>query len=144
MIVPVWLSCAAENSPEILVYALLDTQSSNTFIDGDICRQTGTDIEPVKLKLSTMTDKGSIIDCYKATGLRVRGYLSHEHVELPPVYTREYIPLERTSIPTHETAKNWPHLLGILDEMSSLLNCPAGLLIGYDCAKALRHKQVIS
>ena len=31
MIIPVWLSCVKAESPEILVYALLYTQSSNTF-----------------------------------------------------------------------------------------------------------------
>lgn len=30
------------------------------------------------------------------------------------------------------------------DEMPDLLNCPVGLLIGYDCARALKPKQVIS
>lgn len=63
MIVPVWLSCTAENSPETLVYALLDTQSSNTLINQDVCEKIQADTEPVKLKLSTMTDRGSIVNC---------------------------------------------------------------------------------
>ena len=32
MIIPVWISCATVESPEILVYALLDTQSSNNLL----------------------------------------------------------------------------------------------------------------
>ena len=93
MIVPVWLSSAANNSPETLVYALLDTQSSSTFIDQDICEKLQAHTEPVKLKLSTMTDKSSIVNCHRVVGLKVRGYKLQEYIELPPAYTQEYIPL---------------------------------------------------
>ena len=37
MIILVWISCAKVECPEILVYALLDTQSSKTFVDKDVC-----------------------------------------------------------------------------------------------------------
>lgn len=144
MIVPVWLSSAAKNSPETLVYALLDTQSTSTFIDHDVCGKIQTHTEPVQLKLSTMTDKSSILNCHRVVGLKVRGYNLQEYIELPPAYTQEYIPLEKNSIPTRETAAGWTHLLSIAEEMPDLLNCPAGLLIGYDCARALKPKAVIS
>ncbi|KAL1268410.1 hypothetical protein QQF64_033773 [Cirrhinus molitorella] len=144
MIVPVWLSCTTKDSPETLVYALLDTQSSNTFIDQDICDKIQANTEPVKLKLSTMTDRASIENCQRAVGLRVRGYSLQEYVELPPTYTREYIPLERDSIPTCKKAQRWSHLLSVADKMPDLLDCPVGLLIGYDCPRALKPTQVIS
>lgn len=118
---------------------LLDTQSSNTFVTEDVCEKLEAHAEPVKLKLSTMTDR-SIVNCHRASGLKVRGYSSKECIELPPAYTREDIPLERTSIPTRETAKGWTHLLSIADEMPVLLDCPAGLLIGYDCVRALNGR----
>lgn len=143
MIVPVWLSSDVKISQEILVYALLDTQSSNTFISEDVCGQLEAHTEPVKLRLSTMTGR-SIVNCHRASGLKVRGYSSKECIELPPVYTREDIPLEKTSIPTKETAKAWTHLLSVADEMPDLLGCPAGLLIGYDCVRALKPKEVVS
>lgn len=144
MIVPVWLSCETKGSPEILVYALLDTQSSNTFIDQDVCERLKAATEPVKLKLSTITVRGSIVNCQRASGLKVRGYHSKENIELPPAYTRECIPLEQNSIPTCETAKGWTHLFSIAKELPGLLDCPVGLLIGYDCARALKPTQVIS
>nr|XP_043899053.1 uncharacterized protein LOC122780247 [Solea senegalensis] len=144
MIVPVWLSSTAKNSREILVYALLDTQSSNTFIDQDVCQKIQAHTEPVKLKLSTMTDKSSIVNCHRAVGLKVRGYCSQECIELPPAYTQDYIPLEKNSIPTRDTASRWVHLLSVAEEMPDLLNCPVGLLIGYDCARALKPKEVMS
>ncbi|XP_048846374.1 uncharacterized protein LOC125717469 [Brienomyrus brachyistius] len=144
MTVPVWISCVGKNCTETLVYALLDTQSSNTFIDQEVCHNIQADTEPIVLKLSTMTNRGSRVNCQRATGLRVRGYYSQEYIELPPAYTREYIPLEQNSIPTCETAKRWNHLLCISSEIPDLLNCPVGLLIGYDCSRALKPRQVIS
>lgn len=53
MIVPVWLSSPNTES-EILVYALLDTQSSHTFVDREVCERLQIEREPVRLKLSTM------------------------------------------------------------------------------------------
>lgn len=144
MIVPLWLSCATDKGPEILVYALLDTQSSNTFVDQDICEKIQANTEPVKLKLTTMTDRCSIVPSQRVNGLQVRGYHSQEYIELPPTYTQEYIPLEKNSIPTRETANKWPHLLIIANEMADLLDCPVALLIGYDCARALKPREVIS
>lgn len=133
-----WLSVTEGNQQETLVYALLDTQSSNTFIVQDICERIRAVTEPVKLKLTTMTDKGSIVPSHRVNGLRVRGYHSQEYIDLPPTYTREYIPLEQISISTCDTAKMWPHLHSIAKEMPTLLDCPAALLIGYDCARKPR------
>lgn len=61
MIVPVWISASSAPDSEILVYALLDTQSSHTFIDKEVCEKLKTPTEPVKLKLSTMIAKDSIV-----------------------------------------------------------------------------------
>ena len=46
MIVLVWLSCASKNSQETLLYALLYTQSSNTFIDQDVFERVQAGTEP--------------------------------------------------------------------------------------------------
>ncbi|XP_057678097.1 uncharacterized protein LOC130907254 [Corythoichthys intestinalis] len=143
MIVPVWLSGASNNGHEILVYALLDTQSSNTFIVQDICEKIQAVTEPVKLKLTTMTDRGSVVQSQRVDGLKVRGYFSQEYIDLPTTYTRDYMPLEQNSIPTRETTKLWAHLQNISKEMPELLDCPAALLIGYDCARALKPRKVI-
>src|SRR4029434_2894412 len=48
MIIPVWLSSPNTES-EILVYALLDTQSSHTFVDQEMCEKLHAETEPVKL-----------------------------------------------------------------------------------------------
>lgn len=142
MIVPVWLSLSNSES-EVCVYALLDTQSSHTFVDQEVCESLQALMEPVKLKLSTMMGKDSVVLSHRVSGLRVRGLSSDSPICLPPVYTRDFIPFVRTHIPTCETAKRWRHLEVIAHEMPARMDCGVGLLIGYDCSRALAPRQVV-
>ncbi|KAL0154219.1 hypothetical protein M9458_050473 [Cirrhinus mrigala] len=143
MIVPVWLSSSNSES-ELLVYALLDTQSSHTFVDQEVCESLQALMEPVKLKLSTMMGKDSIVESQRVSGLKVRGFSSDCSLCLPAIYTRDFIPFERTHIPTCETAKRWRHLEVIADEMPARMDCAVGLLIGYNFSRALAPRQVIT
>ena len=140
MIVPVWVSSATNPSKEQLVYALLDS----TFIDNGISNELQTDSHPVKLKLTTMLGESMIMKSQRVAGLRVRGYNSCFHIDLPPSYTKDCIPGNRDHIPTHETAKRWPHLTAITDKVPPLLSCDVGLLIGYNCPRALTPRQVLT
>ena len=84
------------------------------------------------------------MECETVSGLRVRGYTSSVQIDLPPSYTKDYIPVKRDHIPTRNTAKQWPHLTEITDEMPHLLSCDVGLLIGYNCPRTLAPRQVLS
>ena len=53
------------------------------------------------------------------------------------------MPANRSHIPTPEMARKWPHLQGIADELMPLSDCEVGLLIGYNCARALVPRDVI-
>ncbi len=101
-------------------------------------------MEPVKLKLSTMMARDSIVKSQRASGLRVRGFSSDSFIDLPPAYTRDFIPLERAHIPTCKTARKLKHLAAIAHKMPSLMDCGVGLLIGYDCPRALVPQKVIT
>ena len=143
-VVPVWISTLAWPRDEILVYALLDTQSDTTFVSQDISDLLKAKTEPARLKSTTMTSRDTVIRCERVTGLSVRGYSAERRIILPTAYTRHYIPLDRSHIPTNETAKCWPHLASIVNEVPVLMDCEVGLLIGYDCAQALAPRQVIT
>ena len=142
-VVPVWLSTTTSREAEILVYALLDTQSDSTFMEEVICEKLSAQSEPVNLKLSTLLGKDVTVACKRVSGLRVRGYTSTKHIDLPLTYTQELIPLNREHIPTCETAKRWSHLSHIASEMPPLLSCNVGLLIGYNCSAALAPRLTI-
>lgn len=145
-IVPVYVSTIMEPDKEVLVYALLDSQSDTTFILKDAAVTLGAKKEPVKLKVSTITSKTKVVNSQKLQGLQVRGISSDTKIKLPTTYNRDYIPANRwyTHIPTSTTAKSWPHLEHLADEMSPELNCEVGLLIGYNCPQALLPRDVIS
>ncbi|XP_025755466.1 uncharacterized protein LOC109196819 [Oreochromis niloticus] len=143
MIVPVWVSTAANPQREKLVYALLDTQSDTVFIDQDVTQKLQANVCPVKLKLTTMMGKNAVVSSGKVCDLLVRGYNSATVLRLPTAYTKDYIPANREHIPTCETAKLWSHLSSIVDEIPPLLSCEVSLLIGYTCPQALAPRQVI-
>ena len=144
MIVPVWLSSRDKPDNARLVYALLDTQSDTTFMATHTGKKLETPSEPVRLKLSTMTAKDKTISCDKYKDLTVRGYDSNIRIPLPTVYTRQFIPVDESHIPTPDTAKTWPHLKGIAHRIHPLQDCEIGLLIRYNCPQALAPRNCIT
>ncbi|KAK0130929.1 hypothetical protein N1851_034390 [Merluccius polli] len=143
MIVPVWVSSSKNPRAEKLVYAMLDTQSDTAFIDQEVSHTLHADEVPVKLKLTTMIGKDTVVESQKVSGLRVRGHNSTVLIDLPHVYTKDCIPVNRAHIPTCETARKWAHLNMLADEILPLQDCEVGLLIGYNCSRALAPRQVI-
>ena len=143
MIVPVWVSTADQPNQEVLVYALLDTQSDTSFISEETVAALSVKRIPVELKLSTMTATDCIVRCDAVKGLQVRGFSSHTYISIPRAYTKDYIPVEKTHIPTSETAEAWQHLKGITSHLQPLQNCDVGLLIGYDTPQALIPRETI-
>ncbi len=95
------------------------------------------------LKLTTMVGKDSLISSERVSGLRVRGFNSTVVLDLPPAYTKECIPVDRAHIPTREIASRWKHLAPLTDRIPPLQNCEVGLLIGYNCSRALAPREVI-
>nr|XP_017209156.1 uncharacterized protein LOC101887079 [Danio rerio] len=143
MIVPVWLSTHKDPVSEKLVYALLDTQSDSVFIECAVCKSLKVDSCSVTLKLTTLVGKDSLMSSERISGLRVRGFNSSLIIDLPPAYTKECIPVDRAHIPTMETASHWKHLATLADKIPPLQNCEVGLLIGYNCSRALAPREVI-
>ena len=144
MIVPVWLSVSSKPNKELLVYAILDTQSDATFILKETCDELGTETEPTKLRLSPITTQELLVDSQRISNLQVRGYNSDLKITIPTAFTRTMIPADDSCIPTKSIAKGWDHLQLITDEMQDLLDCTVGLLIGYDCSQALTPREVIT
>lgn len=142
-IVPVFVSSVQEPHREVLTYAMLDTQSDSTFILEDVLHKLSVDVKPVKLKLSTMTAIDTIIPSQSVHGLQVRGLHSETFIQLQQAYSRDFIPVDKSYIPTKETALLWPHLKNLADKIPPLQDCDIGLLIGYDCPAALAPREVI-
>ena len=144
MVVPVWISSTEHPEQERLVYASLDTQSDTTFILQQTAELIATHREPIQLRLTTMTTKDRIVQCHRFRNLVVRGFKSDIRIKLPVTYSREYIPVDVSHIPTPETARKWPHLSEVAHCLQPLLNCEVGLLIGYNCSQALAPRRCIT
>ena len=63
MIVPVYVSTDGRPENEVMVYALIDSQSDTSFIDESIPNSWEEDFKTVKLEISTVTTQKKIIDC---------------------------------------------------------------------------------
>ena len=133
MIVPVWLSSLSKPDKEVLVYAILDTQSDATFVLKETCEELNAETQPTKLRLSTITSQDSLVESQRVSSLQVRGYNSDVKIPIPVAFTSTCIPADEEHIPTKEIAKNWEHLRSIEGEMHDLFDCNVGLLVGYDC-----------
>ena len=60
------------------------------------------------------------------------------------VYSREDISAKRGQIPRPETARNWPHLIPIADQLMPYReDIEVGLLIGTNCMRAIKPTEVI-
>ena len=143
MIVPVWVSHEDNPNEEVLVYALLDNQSDASFVSSKVATSLHVEGVTVRLALSTMTSDHEFIESKKLSGLSVRGYYSQEKVQLPPVFSRDSIPANRDHIPTPAVANRVPYLRCISSKLIPLQDCDFGLLIGYNCQKALNPRSVI-
>ena len=117
-IVPVYVATPSDPSKEILIYALLDSQSDSSFLLEEVADVLDTSAERVKLKLSTMSSKGTVVHCIRLNSLQIRGLFSSKKITVPTVYTRDFIPANRTHIPVPETAKAWPHLEHLAEHIS--------------------------
>lgn len=62
-----------------------------------------TNTEQVKLKLSTMSSKGTIVHCKRLNSLQIRRLFSSKKLAVPTVYTRDFIPANHTS----KGLRNW-------------------------------------
>lgn len=76
-------------------------------------------------------------------GLMVRGFQLNERLKINNAYTRDFIPADRSHIPTRETALAWPHLREVADKVAPLQSCDVGLLLGYNCPQALIPLQTV-
>lgn len=143
-IVPVTLHHKDNPEQEIKVYALLDDASDTTFVTEKVQKTLGIEGVETRLSLSTMLGR-EVINVSRIDGLIVERLDRGAKVELPKTYTRERIPSRKDQVPTPEIARRWPHLQRIQDKIERFdETLDIGLLIGCNCPKALKPKEVIT
>lgn len=142
-IVPVVLFHKDNPEKEVKVYALLDDASDTTFISTKSQHHLGIKGVEMNLNLHTMLGHQEI-PVQRIEGLVVQRLDKRAEVELPKTYTRDRIPSRPDQIPKPEVAAKWPHLQRIKDKIPEYEeSLEVGLLIGCNCPKAIKPKEVI-
>lgn len=126
-IIPVLVSSTMDPQREILTYALLDTQSDSTFMLEDLAMELNVNTQPVHFKLSTKTAVNTVIASKTVSGLHVCGLNSETRIQIQQAYTRDFIPVDKSHIPTKNTALQWPHLSHLANKFPPLQDCEVGL-----------------
>ena len=140
-VLPVYVS--GPLGSEILVYALLDTQSDASFITEDLAKELHLHGAKVSLSMSTMCSGREFSTCNKYHNLSVRGVNETTPVTINSCYERRYIPARRDHIPTRDKVTCWPHLANVGEKFSPLLGVPVQMLIGYNAPSALAPVQTM-
>ena len=143
-VVPVKIS-HSKSKKEISTYAMLDNCSQGTFIKEDIQKKLGTVGREVDITVKTLNEEQSMKST-AVSGLGVSSSIASDKeiwLNLPPVYTREDIPVDIKEVATRENIKSWDHLAMIAEKLPHAADIEIGLLIGSDCAKALEPQEVI-
>ena len=131
-------------SNKVKTYALLDDASDTTFIASKIKDQLGVEGTRTSLDLSTMHGR-RVIHVSRINGLVAERTDRRAKVELPKTYTKESIPSRRDQIPTPAMTDKWPHLTKIKNKIPEVdKNLDVGLLIGCNCPKAMKPREVIT
>ena len=143
-IVPVVLYHKDNPSKEIKTYALLDDASDTTFVTNKVKNELEVEGVDTSLNLSTMHGR-RVITVTRIDGLIVERPDRRAQVELPKAYARDIIPSRKDQIPTPAVAGKWQHLKKIRDKIPPLdENLDVGILIGSNCPKAIKPKEVIA
>lgn len=127
-IVPVYVSLPSDSDKEILIYALLDSQSNSSFILEEAVNTLHMNTEQVKLKLSTTSSKGTIVPCRK---LKMESktnkmiimkclYLSQDRLNLPN--NKSYV-VQHLMCLKKKLRKDHKFCTGCMNYMKEIITC---------------------
>ena len=124
-------------------YALQDSQSDSTFILDSVADELDLKLENVDLRLSTIISTTDITT-RKVDGITISGINNSKKIFINTAYTRNNLHVNRSHIPTTNTAARWSHLHSLRDKIPELQKFKIGMLIGYNCTEAIKPISVIS
>ena len=142
MIVPVRVYSNTSNA-WTTTYALQDSQSDSTFILDSVADELDLKLENIDLRLSTILSTTDITT-RKVDGITISGINNPKKIFINTAYTRNNLRVNRSHIPTTNTAARWSHLHSLRDKIPELQNIEIGMLIGYNCTEAIKPISVIS
>ena len=107
-IVPVRVK-GKDQEKEIETYALLDDGSDVSLCTRSLVQQLGLPGTPKQFSLTTVNGK-SHENSGVEVHLVVKALGTDEHIEMPRVWSVDYLPVSKSSIPSTEDLRRWRHL----------------------------------
>ena len=143
MIVPVTVSYK-NNPEEVTTYAMLDNMSDACFIKEDLIKELKAESTLKSLEVTTLLKK-RVTATEVVEDLIVRGTGESTMIELPKVYGREEIDMERGLIHKPDTVRRWPHLQDVAENLPPYQeDFETGLFIGANCSAAMMPKKIVA
>ena len=145
--VPIWVG--HKNSNKIFkIFAMLDNCSQGSFIRDELIEDLWITGRKLQLSLKTLTGEKSedtiTIDGLIVSGIDLKKTRTNEWIELPRVYSKQSLPVEREEIATTNNIKKWDYFKSISREITQKDEIKIGMLIGANCMKALETLEIIS
>ena len=124
-IIPVKVRISGSNIA-LFTYAFFDPGSNVSFCAEKLMFQLGAEGKRMRLTMDTMGEQHSMYT-FELHNLEITDLDENNSIRLPPVYTKDKMPVSTCHIPTSADLKQWPHLQDI--ELPQI-NADIGLLIG--------------
>ena len=123
----------------IRTYAALDNFSSDCFISRDLARALDLKGTPSTLSVSTLEKEASTWHTVCFQGLEVKDLDGNNPHVLPPLFSRDSLPFDKSHIPQSSDWESHDHLREIPFE---IIDASVGLLLGMNASELLRPLEV--
>ena len=126
------------SSKSLRCYAILDEQSSSSFVDPRVVDYFSLEPPERKYIIKTLTGLETTVSGMEVQGLKVKGINQKKIIHMPTVMTNEFIPNCKGEVATPDIVTQHKHIAHLahnftpLDELSDVL-----ILLGRDCGAAM-------
>jgi len=123
-----------KSSKSLRCYAIIDEQSSSSFVDPEVVKYFGLDFPTCEYKIKTLTGLDTTIEGKQVEGCRIRGVNMKKFFSLPLLMTNDFIPNCRDEVATPEIVSRYQHIAHLSRHFSPLdSSAEVLLLLGRDC-----------
>ena len=135
------LTLPSFSDKKMTTYAILDDQSTTSFVDPKVIQFFGVSGKPYTYTLVTLLGLKSHMEGQIIEGLTIRGIKEKKTYQLPPMISNESIPDTKSEVASPAMVEAHPHLKGLSKYFCNVhQSAEVTLLIGRDCADILPIK----
>ena len=122
-------------------YCIIDEQSSCSFVDPHVKDFFNFSYSVQEYNLTILSGSSISSHGYIIEGLRVKGVGQKKSIQLPPVYTNEFIPNCKKEVASPSIVSQHNHIAHLSKNFTNPeSNCDVLVLVGRDCGAAMSTK----